>query len=72
MKILISESQYNRSIDSYLTYIFEPHEVFDKTKKRNKGIEDHIVWYRHDILIVDIIITQKYQQSQIVWVQKKI
>ncbi len=49
MKYIITESQYNNTIDKFITYMFEPHE-----EKRSKKSPDSIFWVKDGEVISDI------------------
>ena len=57
MKYLITESQYNKAIDKFITYQFEPHE-----EKISKDYPDSIFWIKDGEIIVEI------KKSKDVWV----
>ena len=61
MKYIITESQYNNTIDKFMTYLFEPHEEI-KTKK----FPDSIFWVKDGKVIVEI------QKSGYFWVSPQI
>ena len=61
MKYIITESQYNNTIDKFITYIFEPHE-----EKRTKKYPDSIFWIKDGEVIVEI------EKSEYFWVNYKI
>ena len=49
MKYIITESQYNKTIDKFITYQFEPHEV-----KKSPKYPDSIFWVKDGEVIVKI------------------
>jgi hypothetical protein len=49
MKVIITESQYNRAIDQFITYLFEPHE-----EKTYDGHPDSIFWVKSGEVIAEI------------------
>jgi hypothetical protein len=61
MKYIITESQYNNTIDKFITYIFEPHE-----EKRTKKYPDSIFWIKDGEVIVEI------KNSKYFWVHPQI
>ena len=61
MKILITEQQYNKAIDKYLTFLFEPHEV--KTSSDNPY---SIFWVKDGNIIVEI------EKPKLFWVKSEI
>jgi hypothetical protein len=61
MKVIITESQYNRVIDQFITYLLEPHEVRTSKKSPNS-----IFWVKGDRVIAEI------QDSADFWITKDI
>ena len=61
MKYIITENQYNNTIDKFITYLFEPHE-----EKRTKKYPDSIFWIKDGEVIVEI------EKSEYFWVNYKI
>ena len=57
MKYIITESQYNKIIDRFLTNQFEPHK-----EKTSKDYPDSIFWIKDGEIIVEI------KKSKDVWV----
>ena len=55
MKYIITESQYNRAIDIFLNYLFEPHEV-----KTSPKYPDSIFWVKDGKIIAEIDKTPQY------------
>ena len=49
MKVIITEAQYNRAIDSFITHMLEPHEEITSEK-----YPDSIFWVKDGIVIVQI------------------
>ena len=49
MKYIITESQYNKTIDKFITYQFEPHEV-----KKSPKYPDSIFWVKDGEVIAEI------------------
>jgi len=49
MKVIISESQYNRLIDNFITFLIEPHEVKTTTIYRNS-----MFWVKDGEIIAEI------------------
>jgi uncharacterized membrane protein len=62
MKYLITESQYNNSIDKFITYIFEPHE-----EKRTKKYPDSIFWIKDGEVIVEIKNSEYFYVNYKIW-----
>ena len=61
MKYIITESQYNNTIDKFMTYLFEPHE-----EKRTKKYPKSVFWVKDGEVIVEI------QKSGYFWVSPQI
>jgi hypothetical protein len=61
MKIIITEQQYNKAIDKYLTYVFEPHEEIT-----SKKYPDSIFWMKNGKVISEI------EKSRFFWVDEDI
>ena len=61
MKIIITESQYSKAINRYITYCLEPHEV-----KTNERYPDSLFWVKHQEVIVQI------EKSKNFWLRSKI
>ena len=61
MKYIITESQYNKAIDKFITYQFEPHE-----EKTSKKYPDSIFWVKDGKVIVEI------EKSEIFWIDYRI
>ena len=49
MKVIITESQYNKAIDQFISYCLEPHEV-----KISENYPESVFWVKSGIVIVDI------------------
>ena len=49
MKYIITESQYNKTIDKFITYQFEPHEV-----KKSSKLPKSIFWVKDGEVIAEI------------------
>jgi hypothetical protein len=49
MKYIITESQYNKTIDKFITYQLEPHEV-----KKSPKYPDSIFWVKNGEVIAEI------------------
>ena len=62
MKYIITESQYNNTIDKFITYIFEPHEEI-KTKK----FPDSIFWVKEGEVIAEILQSKYFYVSRQIW-----
>jgi len=67
MKYIITESQYNNSIDKFITYLFEPHE-----EKRTKKHPDSIFWVKEGEVIVEIENSEYFWISPQIWNNIKI
>ena len=61
MKYIITESQYNRFIDKFTTYQFEPHE-----EKTSENYPYSIFWIKKGRVIAEI------EKSRYFWVEKNI
>ena len=61
MKYIITESQYNNTIDKFITYIFEPHE-----EKRTKKFPDSIFWVKDGEVVAEV------KESAFFWVNHQI
>ena len=59
MKYIITESQYNRAIDIFLNYLFEPHEAKTSPKYPNS-----IFWVKGGEVVAEI------ENSRIFWVDR--
>jgi hypothetical protein len=62
MKYIITESQYNNTIDKFMTYLFEPHEEI-KTKK----FPDSIFWVKEGEVIAEILQSKYFYVSYQIW-----
>jgi hypothetical protein len=62
MKYIITENQYNNSIDKFITYQFEPHEEI-----RTKKFPDSIFWVKDGKVIVEIEKTNFFWVSNQIW-----
>jgi hypothetical protein len=62
MKILITESQYNKGIEKYLSYLFEPYEL----KKSDEYPKTVLFWVKDGKVIGEI------QKNRIFWVSHKV
>jgi hypothetical protein len=62
MKYIITESQYNNSIDKFITYLFEPHE-----EKRTKKIPNSIFWVKEGAVISEIKNSEYFFVSSRIW-----
>jgi hypothetical protein len=49
MKYIITESQYNKTIDKFISFQFEPHEV-----KKSSEYPDSIFWIKNGEVIAEI------------------
>ena len=61
MKYIITESQYNKAIDEFITFQLEPHE-----EKTSKKYPNSIFWVKDGEVIVEI------QKSKYFWVKHEI
>jgi uncharacterized membrane protein len=61
MKYIITESQYNKAIDRFISYQFEPHE-----ENTSKKYPDSIFWTKNGRIIVEI------ENSEYFWVINEI
>jgi hypothetical protein len=62
MKYIITESQYNKSIDKFITYIFEPHE-----EKRTRKFPDSIFWVKDGEVIAEIEKPKYFYVNYKIW-----
>jgi hypothetical protein len=62
MKYIITENQYNNTIDKFMTYLFEPHEEI-KTKK----FPDSIFWVKEGSVISEIKNSEYFFVSHKFW-----
>ena len=62
MKYIITESQYNNTIDKFITYIFEPHEEI-----RIKKYPDSIFWVKEGEVIAEILQSKYFYVSYQIW-----
>jgi uncharacterized membrane protein len=62
MKYIITESQYNNTIDKFITYNFEPHE-----EKRTKKFPDSIFWVKDGEVIVEIKNSEYFYVNYKIW-----
>jgi hypothetical protein len=62
MKIIITESQYNKAIDQFITFILEPHEV-----KRSEKYPDSIFWVKGEHIIAEINKTPYFYLNFKIW-----
>jgi uncharacterized membrane protein len=62
MKYIITESQYNNSIDKFITYIFEPHE-----EKRTKKYPKSVFWVKDGEVIVEIEKPKYFYVNYKIW-----
>jgi hypothetical protein len=61
MKYIIKESQYNNTIDKFITYYLEPHE-----EKRTEGHPKSVFWVKDGEVVAEI------KESAFFWVNHKI
>jgi len=62
MKVIISESQYNRLIDNFITFLIEPHEV-----KTDPRYPDSIFWVKDGEVISEITQVNYFLLSDSIW-----
>ena len=62
MKYIITESQYNKAIDKFITYQLEPHE--EKTSKEHP---DSIFWVKDGEVIVKIDKSKNFWVKIDIW-----
>jgi uncharacterized membrane protein len=63
MKYIITESQYNKTIDKFITYQFEPHE-----EKRTKNKPNSIFWVNDGEVIAEIHNPKYFWVDYQIWV----
>ena len=64
MKVIISESQYNRLVDSFITFLIEPHEAKIIPKYPNS-----IYWVKDGEVIVEIANHKYFWLHYRIWKQ---
>jgi len=62
MRAIISESQYNRLIDSFITFLLEPYKVIT-----NNYYPDSIFWVKYGEIIVEIEKSENFWISTLIW-----
>jgi len=62
MRVIISESQYNRLIDNFLTFLFEPHEV-----KVIPSEPDGKYWVRGEEILAQIFFEKVFFIDPKIW-----
>jgi hypothetical protein len=62
MKIIITEQQYNKAIDKYLTYVFEPHEEITYDDE-----PDSIFWVKDGDIIAEIENLEYFWIRENIW-----
>lgn len=62
MKYIITESQYDNTIDKFITYQFEPHEEI-----RTKKFPDSIFWVKDGEVISEIENSEYFWVSPQIW-----
>jgi uncharacterized membrane protein len=62
MKYIITESQYNNTIDKFITYMFEPHE-----EKRTKKYPKSVFWVKDGAVIAEIIQSKYFYVNYKIW-----
>ena len=63
MKYIITESQYSKTIDKFITYQFEPHE-----EKYLKEFPNSIYWVKDGKIIVEIENSEYFWVEYDIWV----
>ena len=64
MKVIITESQYNRAIDLFITYLLEPHEVRTIKKSPNS-----IFWVKGGEIIAEIKKSEYFWLDYHIWIR---
>ena len=64
MKVIITESQYNRAIDRFITYLLEPHE-----ERTLEGYPNSIFWIKGGEVIVEIKKTGYFWLRYTTWIR---
>ena len=62
MKYIITESQYNKAIDKFITYQFEPHE-----EKTSNKFPNSIFWVKDGRVIAEIQKSKKFWLRYDIW-----
>ena len=62
MKVIITESQYNRVIDQFITHLLEPHE-----ERTSKVLADSIFWVKSGEVIVEIEDSKDFYLEYGIW-----
>jgi hypothetical protein len=62
MKYIITESQYNNTIDKFITYQFEPHE-----EKKTKKYPESVFWVKDGEVIAEIGKLEYFWVSNQIW-----
>ena len=62
MKYIITENQYNNSIDKFITYLLEPHEEI-----RIKKYPESIFWVKDGAVIAEILQSKYFYVSYQIW-----
>jgi hypothetical protein len=62
MKYIITESQYNKTIDKFITYQFEPHEVRQSPKHPNS-----IFWVKDGEVIAELLHMNYFFVAREIW-----
>ena len=62
MKVIITESQYNRAIDFYISHVLEPHEV-----RTSEDFPDSIFWIKNEEAIVRIEDSEYFWLLNDIW-----
>ena len=62
MKVIITESQYNRAVDFYISFLFDPHEVKIGIKRPKS-----IVWTKDGKTIVEIVDSEEFWVDPDIW-----
>ena len=62
MKYIITENQYNNSIDKFITYLLEPHEEI-----RIKKYPESIFWVKDSQIVVEIENSEYFYVNYKIW-----
>ena len=62
MKVIITESQYNRAIDRFITYLLEPHE-----ERTSEKYPESLFWVKGGEVIVEIENSAYFWLRRMIW-----
>jgi uncharacterized membrane protein len=62
MKYIITENQYNNTIDKFITYQLEPHE-----EKRTKKYPKSVFWVKDGAVIAEILQSKYFYVNYQIW-----